>query len=191
MKRNLPNALSLLRLVAAVVLLGLEPLSLGYFAVFTLAGLTDALDGFLARRWGVCTQLGARLDSIGDLFFYGVMLLGTFPALRLRLPALCWYGVAAVLLIRITSYITGAIKFKCFMAIHTYGNKATGFLLFLLPYVMLAGDVLLCLYAVLVIAVAGLSSLEEWLIHLRFQTYQKNRRTLLHRPVGGEQRENG
>ena len=50
---------------------------------------------------------------------------------------------------------------------------------------------LLCLYAVVVIAVAGLSSLEEWLIHLRFQTYQKNRRTLLRRPMGGEQRENG
>ncbi len=191
MKRNLPNALSLLRLAAAVALLRLEPLSSGYFVVFTLAGLTDALDGFLARRWGVCSQLGARLDSVGDLFFYGVMLFGAFPVLRLRLPTLCWYGVAVVLLIRAASYITGAVKFKCFTAIHTYGNKATGFLLFLLPYVMLAGDVLLCLYAVVVIAVAGLSSLEEWLIHLRFQTYQKNRRTLLRRPMGGEQRENG
>lgn len=190
MKRNLPNALSLLRLVGAVVLLGLVPLSPAYYAVFTLAGLTDALDGFLARRWGVCSQLGARLDSIGDLFFYGIMLLGTFPVLRLRLPVLCWYGVAVVLLIRIASYITGAVKFKCFTSIHTYGNKATGLLLFLLPYVLLGGDLLLRLYAVVVILVAGLSSLEEWIIHLRFQTYQKNRRSLLRHPVGKERNEN-
>ncbi len=190
MKRNLPNALSLLRLVGAVVLLGLVPLSPAYYVVFTLAGLTDALDGFLARRWGVCSQLGARLDSIGDLFFYGIMLLGTFPVLRLRLPLLCWYGVAVVLLIRIASYITGAVKFKCFTAIHTYGNKATGFLLFLLPYVLLGGDLLLCLYAAVVILMAGLSSLEEWIIHLRFQTYQKNRRSLLRHPVGEERNEN-
>jgi cardiolipin synthase (CMP-forming) len=64
----LPNLLTLLRLACAPVLiaaLAYERFPLA-FVVFTLAGITDALDGFLAKRYGWTTRLGAALDPIAD-----------------------------------------------------------------------------------------------------------------------------
>ncbi len=69
----LPNILSITRLVATFVL---YPLLLGgfrtaFFILFVITGITDALDGFLARRLKAQSSLGARLDSIGDYLFFG------------------------------------------------------------------------------------------------------------------------
>ena len=65
---NLPNALTGARilLVPLVIRLLLEE---GYGAalgVFAAAGLTDALDGYVAKRWNRCTRLGELLDPIAD-----------------------------------------------------------------------------------------------------------------------------
>ena len=59
-KWNIPNALSLLRiaLVPVFLLLYLARLDRWAFAVLVLSGLTDALDGFIARRFNQITDCG-------------------------------------------------------------------------------------------------------------------------------------
>jgi CDP-diacylglycerol---glycerol-3-phosphate 3-phosphatidyltransferase len=69
--RHLPNAITVSRilLIPVFVLVFLEPTphrSLAAAAIFGLAALTDALDGFIARRWGHVTRLGKLLDPIAD-----------------------------------------------------------------------------------------------------------------------------
>jgi CDP-diacylglycerol--glycerol-3-phosphate 3-phosphatidyltransferase len=68
---HVPNALTVSRilLIPVFVLFFLEPTperSLYAGAVFGLAALTDAVDGYLARRWGHVTRLGKLLDPIAD-----------------------------------------------------------------------------------------------------------------------------
>lgn len=65
---NIPNAITLLRivLVPLVVWLIITHEMLAAFVVFLLAGLSDAADGFLAKRFGWQTELGAYLDPIAD-----------------------------------------------------------------------------------------------------------------------------
>ncbi len=54
------------------------------FAAFVLAGITDAADGFLAKRYGLETELGAYLDPVADkllivCIFIGLGLDGSLP----------------------------------------------------------------------------------------------------------------
>jgi cardiolipin synthase len=68
MLKHLPNLLSGLRLLAAPVaawllLNGHDTASL---AIFVVAGLSDLLDGYVARRWGFASRFGAWLDPAAD-----------------------------------------------------------------------------------------------------------------------------
>ena len=65
---QIPNFLTLLRIVAVpvmVLLLREEAYDLTFY-LFVLAGITDGLDGFIAKRFGFETRLGAILDPLAD-----------------------------------------------------------------------------------------------------------------------------
>lgn len=73
---NLPNQITLLRLVLSVALFVLIDVQ-AYLAsaiLFALAASTDWVDGFIARRYGMCTQLGRMLDPFVDK----IIVCGTF-----------------------------------------------------------------------------------------------------------------
>lgn len=65
---NIPNVITLLRilLVPALVYLLLDGAFGGAIWLFLAAGLSDALDGFIAKRFNLCTILGALLDPLAD-----------------------------------------------------------------------------------------------------------------------------
>jgi cardiolipin synthase len=65
---NLPNFITLgrLLLVPIAVWLILEGDYLAAFATFLVAGISDAVDGFIARRFAQRTQIGALLDPVAD-----------------------------------------------------------------------------------------------------------------------------
>lgn len=69
---QLPNALSIARLLGSPLLIwALPALSTpAMLILFGLLGLTDFLDGWLARRWKIASEAGALLDGLADLVFY-------------------------------------------------------------------------------------------------------------------------
>ncbi|HUO97020.1 MAG TPA: CDP-alcohol phosphatidyltransferase family protein, partial [Rhizomicrobium sp.] len=77
---RLPNILTIFRIVlvpvfaVAFVLPG-ETSRLVAFAVFCIAGLSDALDGFAARKLNAGTDFGRMLDPIADKILVGVALM--------------------------------------------------------------------------------------------------------------------
>jgi cardiolipin synthase (CMP-forming) len=65
---NIPNVLTLLRILAVPLFLSLlvEGENNAALSLFLLAGVTDAVDGMIARMWNLRTELGAHLDPVAD-----------------------------------------------------------------------------------------------------------------------------
>ena len=72
-KHQLPNNITISRIVLSIVLLILPISGISFLMVYFLCGLSDAIDGYLARRWKICSEMGAKLDSIADFVFLSVV----------------------------------------------------------------------------------------------------------------------
>ena len=166
---NAADTVTSVRIAVSLFLLPFPLYSARFFAAYTMAGLTDALDGWLARRTGTASEFGARLDSIADLLFYGVLLFRYLPVLWERLPGAVWYAVTAILVVRLAAYATAAVKYRRFAALHTRLNKLTGIGIFLLPYVLAFSTGIF--YSGMVCVLAFAAALEELMIHLRRKEY--------------------
>ena len=178
-KWNMADTITSARMVFSLFLLFMPPRFIGFFAVYTLAGLTDALDGWLARKMGLVSEFGARLDSMADLLFYGVLLVRLFPVMRQALPVTIWYAVAVILIVRLAAYAVAAIRYHRFASLHTWLNKLTGASIFLLPYVLAVSSGVGYSWAVCGFAFAA--SLEECVIHFCQPDYQADRRFVFQR----------
>lgn len=90
--KSLPNIISALRilLVVPTVYFLLQHQYTHALIVFVIAGLSDGLDGFLARRYGWTTRLGSFLDPMGDklLMTASYFMLGFLNVFPLWLVAL-------------------------------------------------------------------------------------------------------
>lgn len=110
MLRQLPNALCVLRMLLAIPVAWLLARD-EYIAtlwVFALAALTDALDGFFAKRFGWESELGRVLDPLADK----ILLVTAFITLTVigRVPV--WLAIAAVA--RDVIIAGGAVAFRIF-----------------------------------------------------------------------------
>lgn len=129
-----------------------------FWALYLLCGLSDALDGAVARSTGTVSRLGERLDTIADIIFVAVWILLFIPAINVGRWLWIWTGVIA--LIKVVNVISGLAMKKGFVAKHTPANKATGILLFLLPMVILL-EVIKVPYIVLVCLLATFAAIQE------------------------------
>lgn len=139
---NLPNALSVLRLLLAPWLLwcahvGWHEAFLGWLA---LALFTDLLDGHLARRWGQATELGVKLDSWGDLTTYAVMVLGLMWLWPERFAREAWFVYLAIGFYLIP-VITNLLKFRELPRYHTWAAKASAVLMVPGYYLLVLWDI--------------------------------------------------
>ena len=172
----LPNIITSMRVIGTFCLFFVEPLSFVFFIIYTLCGLSDVLDGFVARITNSTSEIGAKLDSIADILFYAVMLVEILPQLSEILPTWVWGIVVTVVLVRISSYLLAAIKFRQFSALHTYMNKMTGVTVFLIPYLVRGSFGYV--YCLIVCVVAAMASIEELLIHLFRKEYSAKVQTI-------------
>lgn len=175
--KNLPNIISAARIVGTVWLLLMKPLSPLFLVVYALTGISDVLDGAIARKFKTSSELGAKLDSIADLLFYTLILIRIFPIMWVTLPKKIWIAVGAILVVRFVSYGTAAKKYHRFASMHTYMNKFTGLMVFGVPYAI--ASPIAVPYCWCVCAVAMLASLEELVIHILSKEYDPMQKMLL------------
>ena len=77
------NSITVSRMLFSLALLVLPSRSLPFVVLYLLCGLTDVLDGFIARKLHTESEKGAMLDSIADLLFAVVYAVKILPILVL------------------------------------------------------------------------------------------------------------
>ena len=104
----IPNIITLLRIALVVPIAWLlwENRHLESFYLMIVAGVSDAFDGFLARRFNWQTRLGAVLDPLADKFLVAAV----FVVFTLQGHIPLW--VAAIVLVRDFVIIAGAGVYK-------------------------------------------------------------------------------
>ncbi len=171
-KYLIPNLITSLRIVGTISLWFVKPFGVSFFVIYTLSGLSDGIDGTIARAMGATSEFGAKLDSISDILYYLTMSIMVFSVLWPLLPIWLWCCALAVVSVRICSYTLAAVKFHRFATLHTYMNKLTGFVFFVLPYsIAFHCQYELCL---VLFVVSSISTVEELLIHIKRDTYRSN-----------------
>lgn len=112
------------------------------------------------------------------MLFYSVMLVRLFLVLYQILPGKIWYVVLGIVLVRLASYITAAVRFHCFAPLHTWLNKLTGLGVFLLPYILWVS--VIDIYSWGLCILAFVASAEELAIHLLHTDNRADRKSFLH-----------
>ena len=127
--KRIPDLLSMSRIVLCLPLLMVDAMTVPFWVLYVIAGLTDILDGFLARRWGVESKFGARLDSLADFVFVLVVGYKLFPWLKLSDEL--WMMIGLIALVKVSNAICSYVIKHKIEFLHTKANKLTGFLLFI------------------------------------------------------------
>jgi CDP-diacylglycerol--glycerol-3-phosphate 3-phosphatidyltransferase len=125
------NVITGFRIAAGLALLFCPVFSIPFYALYLTAGISDMVDGVVARRTNTASEFGARLDTAADFVFVTVCLIRLLPVIGISVWLCVWIGVIA--LIKGVNIASGYVMQKRFVTVHTVMNKVTGALLFVLP----------------------------------------------------------
>ena len=131
MKKHLANIITASRAVFSVPLLFIPLSSAWFYTLYLFCGLTDMIDGTVARKTGAVSKFGSRLDTFADFVFVLVCSIKILPIIDI--PVWLWAWIIIIALIKMFNFALVFVRKKELLSIHSTLNKVIGFALFLLP----------------------------------------------------------
>ena len=151
------NLITGFRVLISIALLFCPVFSPAFYVLYLIAGLSDMIDGTIARRTNTVSEFGARFDTAADFVFVVVCLIKFLPVISM--PIWLWVWIVMIALIKILNIISGYIVQRMLAVVHSVMNKVTGVLLFILPLTF--SIIPLTYSAIPVCAVATFSAVQE------------------------------
>ena len=161
-RKNLPNVITVMRIVFSPILLFINPITPLFLVIYIICGLSDFLDGYIARKIGVTSRFGATIDSIADAIFFIILLVVYIPCVKIPMEIFFW--IIGIALVRLGSLAVGFYKYHTLAFLHTYANKITGFVLFCFPLLYFSVGIMITSY--FICACASISAIEELFINI-------------------------
>ena len=127
--KHLPNVISVLRIAGSIGLLFCNVTGWPFWVLYALCGISDMVDGWLARNLHAETKAGAFMDSVADIIFVACCAIRLLPVLEI--PTWLWIWAGVIVAIKIVNQISTLVIYKRLCFPHTWANKLTGLLLFL------------------------------------------------------------
>ena len=125
------NIITGFRVLISIALLFCPVFSPVFYMLYLIAGLSDMIDGTIARRTNTVSEFGARFDTAADFVFAAVCLIKFLLVISMPIWVCVWIVIIA--LIKIINILSGYIAQRKLVAVHSVMNKVTGVLLFILP----------------------------------------------------------
>lgn len=125
------NILTATRIICALLILIFPAFSIEFYFFYLLGGITDAVDGTVARKSGKATARGAKFDTIADTFFVLAVIGKMIASVFVPPSLLIWIGMIAVM--KAGNMIVGFIRYHRFATVHSAWNKVCGLILFVPP----------------------------------------------------------
>ena len=125
------NLITGVRILCGLILLFFPAFSRWFYVFYLAGGLSDALDGWTARRLGEVSDFGARLDTVADITFFGVVLIKVFCSFSFPFWIVVW--VICIAALRILNIMVGLFSSHKLVSEHSIMNRISGLLLFLIP----------------------------------------------------------
>lgn len=132
------NVITVIRIVCSIALLLFPAFSSSFYALYIVAGISDMIDGTVARKTGTVSEFGSKLDTVADFVLVFCCLIKLIPILHIQKWLMIWVIVIAV--IKAINLISGYVMGRKFVALHSVMNKVTGMLLFVLPLTLTVID---------------------------------------------------
>ena len=151
------DCLTVSRAVCSLILLLFAPSSVPFAVLYLWCGVSDMLDGWIARTLHTASGRGAVLDSAADLLFAAVYAVKILPLLSL--PLWIWVWTAGIALGKGIVIFRKSKKERKLSVLHSFANKLTGLLLFLYPLTLRLTDA--TFGAIAVCAAATLALFED------------------------------
>ena len=158
MKKHIANIITGSRIVLSLPLLFIPLTSAWFYALYLLCGLSDMIDGTVARKLGSVSDFGAKLDTVSDFVFMTVAVIKFVPHLHISVWLWIWIGIIAM--IKLGNVVREFVRTKKLISSHTVLNKVMGLLLFLLPVTISFVDLTYTLPVVC--TVATVAAMHEW-----------------------------
>ena len=127
--KQIPNIITSLRFLGAACMLLCDPAGAPFWVIYGLCGMSDMLDGYLARKLHAESKTGAVLDSVADICFIACCAIRLMPVVHI--PIWLWIWAGGILLIKLVNQASALLVRKGFCFPHTTANKLVGLLLFL------------------------------------------------------------
>ena len=145
------------RILCSILMLFSPAFSVQFYILYLICGLTDMVDGTIARTTHTDSEFGAKLDSVADFIFVVISLVKLLPVIHI--PRWLWIWILVSAIIKIINVISGFICKRRLMVEHTIMNKVTGFMLFILPLTFVFIE--LKYSAVVVCTIATFAAIQE------------------------------
>lgn len=172
--KSIANYLSIARILLAISLIFVKPLGAAFFIIYLACGISDAFDGYIARKTDTASKLGEKLDSIADFMMILVLIVLLYPVINLKIQFIIWIIIIGI--VKIAAVIVAFIRYKTFGMLHTYSNKITGFMLFVFPLSLtfVKSDML----TYIICTTASISAIEEFLIDISSKKFEANKKSI-------------
>lgn len=128
------NLITSIRILCSIALLFCQAFSTSFYVLYIVAGITDMIDGTLARKTNSVSGFGSKLDTVADFVFILACIMKLIPVLNIKTWMYIWITIIAV--IKIINIVSSYVMQKKLAAVHSVMNKVTGALLFALPFTL-------------------------------------------------------